>query len=368
MAGDGLIRHHRLVIDSSRPPLPLVLGIDGGNSKADVVLADRAGRVLGARRGATISHQVVPLAVGMTRLRELVQGVLRDAGHDASQPVAKLVAALAGADYPEDVRLLTGAIERMAVADDVCIVNDTMGALRAGTSGSWGVALVCGQGINAAAIAPNGRSARFPGVGDIAGDWGGAGGVGMAGLQAAVRGDDHRGPHTSLERAVPHYFGLRRPPALVHALYLGRIASDRLSELSPVVFGEAEAGDEVARDIVDRLADELGTMAAVLMQRLRLGRRAPEVVLAGGVFRTEFAPFYQALERRIQGAAREARLVRLGWPPVAGAVLLALDRSEERSVSGAEPGAGERLRRALAGWDAKLRTADRSAAQLIQRR
>ena len=88
----------------------------------------------------------------------------------------------------------------------------------------WGVGLVCGQGINAGAIAPNGRQARFPGVGDIAGDWGGGGGIGMAALQAAVRGDDGRGPRTSLESSVPAFFGVQTPAAMTRAFYFGRIS------------------------------------------------------------------------------------------------------------------------------------------------
>ncbi len=177
---------------------PLVLGIDGGNSKVDVALVGADGTLVAAARAPTISHQAVGIDEGMARLDRLVRQVSADAGIEL--PVEVAVASLAGADYPEDVELLRAGIEGLGLARDVVVVNDTIGAFRAGASGKWGVALVCGKGINAAAIAPDGREARFPGVGDIAGDWGGGGGVGMAALQAAVRGSDGRGPRTSLER------------------------------------------------------------------------------------------------------------------------------------------------------------------------
>lgn len=329
----------------------VVIGVDGGNSKADVALADASGRLFAAVRGPTVSHQAVELDVAMSRLEALVREAARLAGPRASLPVDLLVASLAGADYPEDVRTLRRAIERLGIARQTMVVNDTIGAFRAGATATWGVALVCGQGINAAAIAPDRRQARFAGVGDIAGDWGGGGAIGMAALQAAVRGSDGRGPQTSLERAVPAFFGLRRPSLVTRELYFRKIPSTRISELSPLVFAEAGTGDRVAREIVTSLANELGTMASVLIRRLRLGRREVEVVLAGGVFRTRDEEFYGTLADVIRRVAPRARLVHLEWPPVAGAVLLALDEFEQRVGQTPDVQVAERLRAALRSWD-----------------
>ena len=332
-----------------------MLGIDGGNSKVDIALADARGHFLGAIRGLTVSHQAVGLDLGMARLSELATQLMRDVGRAASRP-GIVVATLAGADYPEDVRLLERAITRLELGREVVVLNDTFGALRAGATADWGVGLVCGQGINAAAIAPNGRQARFPGIGDLSGDWGGGGGIAMAALHAAVRGTDGRGPRTSLERAVPHFFGVRTPAALTRAFYFGRIPEARISSLAPIVFEQAAAGDEVARAIIDRLADELATMATALIRRLHLTRLDVEVVLAGGVFRTRDEPFYERLHEMVWGAAPRARFVHLDWPPVTGAVLLALDELARR---GARPPVSaheaESLRQALCDWDRNAR-------------
>ena len=72
------------------------------------------------------------------------------------------------------------------------------------------MALICGQGINAVGVAPDGRVARFAAVGTLSGDWGGATSLGEAGLGAAIRARDGRGPRTALERTVPAVFGLAR--------------------------------------------------------------------------------------------------------------------------------------------------------------
>ncbi|MEA2621280.1 MAG: hypothetical protein QOH61_190 [Chloroflexota bacterium] len=332
-----------------RTGAPVVLGVDGGNSKVDVALATAAGGLLAATRGPTVSHQQTKLDSGMARLEAMVRAAAAEAGLPATGPVAQIcVASLAGADYPDDIRRLRHAIEALGLADRVVVVNDTIGALRAGASRSWGAVLVCGQGVNASVIAPDGRMAGYPAVGDYAGDWGGGGGIGMAALRAAVRGRDGRGPHTSFERSVPAFFGKTRPADVVRAVYDGRIDwYSGTSRLAPLVFQEARAGDAVARGIVERLATELAGMVNALIRRLRLTRLDIEVVLAGGVFRTDEPGFYASLERQIQDVAPRATLVHLRWPPVTGSVLLGLDRLEGE----ADPDAASRLRTALGTWD-----------------
>jgi N-acetylglucosamine kinase-like BadF-type ATPase len=348
-------------VNRADPPPAAVLAVDGGNSKSEVALVSAEGDLLAARRGPTVSHQQVGLEVGMERLGELVDAVLatlppgaRGEGGQGStltagRPAAELgVYSLAGADFRADVRLLGEGLRAARLARRDLILNDTFGALRAGTHRPWGVVLICGQGINAAAVAPNGRSARFMAIGSASGDWGGGGSVGWAGLAAAVRARDGRGPRTSLERSVPAHFGSVRPEAVSRAIYDGRIAAGRIGELSPVVFAAAGEGDPVAREIVDRLADELATMATALIRRLHLTRLDPEVVLAGGVFRTDDAAFYGRIETGIQRVAPRARTARLTAPPVLGAALLGLDRLAGGS---ADPKVEARIRAAFDGLD-----------------
>jgi N-acetylglucosamine kinase-like BadF-type ATPase len=344
-----------------------VLAVDGGNSKAELALVDASGRLLGAARGPSISHQAVGLEQGMANLRALAARAAGQAGlADGGSPgtpgrksrttgaIADLaVLCLAGADYPSDVRLLTHAIEGLGLTERSIVLNDTFAALRAGTHRPWGVVLICGQGINGAAVAPDGRSARFDGLGMISGDWGGARGVGEAGLAAAVRARDGRGPATTLERLVPAHFKVRSTSALTRAMYLERIDEDRLVELCPVVFRAAGDGDVVARGILIRLADELVAMAGALIRRLRLNELDPEVVLGGGVFRADDPAFYARIEAGVRAVAPRATIVRLGAPPVLGAVLLGLDQqSPDGSV---DPAVDARVRRALEDWAKRRR-------------
>ncbi len=319
-----------------------MLGVDGGNSKTDVVLAGADGAVLGAVRGPSSSHQTVGLRKGMETLRRLVERAMTEAGFGGPEARAAVGAfCLAGADLPVDGRLLSRAIARLGIVDRLIVRNDAFAGLRAGAESGWGVSVVCGMGVNGVGVGPTGRMVRFAALGDISGDWGGGGGLGLAALGGAVRGRDGRGPRTELETLVPAHFGLLRPSALVEAVYTGRIPEHRLGELAPVVFAAAKGGDPVGRALVDRQADEVVLMAVAMIRRLGVARRPVEVVLTGGIFRSDDPRFHDRIRAGIVAAAGAAQIRRLTAPPVLGAALLGLD------ALGAGADAGARIRAEL---------------------
>src|SRR5262249_5698387 len=149
----------------------------------------------------------------LTVLSDLLDEACGEAGLDrrkgAVADVAELL--LAGVDFPAEEHEFRTAVEGRHWAERVSVRNDTFAVLRAGTERGWGVAVVCGAGINCVGVAPDGRHARFPALGLISGDWGGGFDVGLGALSAAARSHDGRGPLTTLERAVPAHFGLGSP-------------------------------------------------------------------------------------------------------------------------------------------------------------
>jgi N-acetylglucosamine kinase-like BadF-type ATPase len=318
---------------------PLLLAADVGNSKTDLALLRADGMLLAAVRGPTASHQAVGPEAATEALAALVTRARTEAGLDpAARPGADLaVVCAAGADFRDETRELGQRYRRRGIAATVIVSNDTHAALRAGTEAGWGVAVVCGAGINCTAVAPDGREARFPALGPISGDWGGGGALGSEALSSAVRARDGRGPRTVLERLVPARFGRRRPVDVTMALYRGDLDDERLADLAADVFAAAGEGDAVARAILDRLADEIVAMAASAIRRARLVRREPPVVLAGGVFRSGDAAFLDRIGGGLAAVAPGARVVRLAVPPVVGAALLALDQIDrpDRVAAGA---------------------------------
>jgi N-acetylglucosamine kinase-like BadF-type ATPase len=222
----------------------------------------------------------------------------------------------------------------------VVVENDTFAVLRAGTDRGWGIAVVCGSGINCVGVSPDGRHARFPSLGAITGDWGGGYDVGLAGVIAAARSEDGRGPKTSLEQAVPRHFGLSTPQELAEAIHRQRVQQSRIIELAPVVLAEAEH-DACAAEIVERLASEIVALARVALDRLALSEPT-EVLLGGGLVQSGDGLLLDAVRAGLDGTHAELTVRATASAPIVGAALLGLD------AIGAPEAAKVRVREQLA--------------------
>ena len=318
-----------------------LLAVDGGATKTDLALVDSDGALLALQRGPLSSPHYLGLEGSLDVLGELLGRAVSDAGLPIDDgPVSELGQILiAGVDLPSEVDDFHAAVETRGWSTRTVVDNDTFAILRAGTEQGWGVAVVCGTGINCVGIAPDGRLARFPALGTITGDWGGGYDVGAAAVSAAARSEDGRGDKTTLERAIPAYFGLSTPMELAEAIHHDQIAQRRIGELPPVVFAEAER-DRVAAEIVQHLADEVVALARVALQRLDLTHEPVEVLLGGGLIRGN-GTLEAAIETGLREVGDAITVRNTESPPIVGAALLGLDEL------GGGTEAQERIRREL---------------------
>ena len=320
-----------LVGGADRQPLVPggVLAVDAGNSKTDVALVAADGRVIGSARGGGFHPPIVGVEPAVDVLAAIVEAAAADAGLSGGPGGVPLVehtsACLANADLPVEEEQLEAAVHARGWARSTKVANDTFAILRAGVDEPRGVAVVCGAGINCVGMLPDGRTARFPALGRISGDWGGGSGLTEEALWFAARAEDGRGGPTALAAALPAHFGLDSMYALIEALHLERIPAARKYELTPVLFATSDAGDAVARSILDRQADEIVALAAVALGRLGLLDEEADVVLGGGVMAARNPYLMDALDERLTARAPKARAHVVTAPPVLGAALLGLD-------------------------------------------
>jgi N-acetylglucosamine kinase-like BadF-type ATPase len=312
----------------------IFLAVDGGNFKTDVALLDSDGESLALVRGPRSS----PHHIGVDGCVDLLGKLLAEAGLDGGADGGTVL--LAGADLPEELAELHEAIEARGWAPGIQVANDTLAVLRAGTDSGWGVAVVCGGGINCVGRAPDGSEVRFPALGRITGDWGGGSDIGLAALSAAARSADGRGPKTALERAVPLHYGLATPLDVARELHFDRMPGERLSELARVVYAEAP-DDHVAAGIVDRLVAEVTALATVVLRRLDLTGEQADVVLGGSLMLRADPAVVEAVEQGVHEVAPRAKVLVAPSQPIVGAALLALD------AAGADGAAKARLRAGL---------------------
>jgi N-acetylglucosamine kinase-like BadF-type ATPase len=306
--------------------------VDGGGSKTDAALIREDGAVLGFARGP-LSH---PHHIGVAASADVIDALAAEVGG----PADLAVLLVAGLDFPDEEAAYQAEAERRGWAAETAVGNDTYAVLRAGSERGWGVAVTCGAGINCVGVAPDEREVRFPSLGALSGDWGGAGDVGVAAVSAAARSEDGRGSKTELERLVPKHFRLSTPVELARALHGGRVPLRRLGELAPLVFAAAKT-DTVAGEIVDRLADEVVALVRAAVRRLDLLEEEVEVILGGGLLQSGNRRLLDGIEAGLREVGPRLVMRVASSRPIVGAALAALDRV------GAEPSAYERARAEL---------------------
>jgi N-acetylglucosamine kinase-like BadF-type ATPase len=296
-----------------------VLGVDGGNTKTIAVVADDAGGVASVEIGGCSDiYGAGSAEAGCEVLAMTVSRALLAAGLD-SGAIAASALSLAGADWPEDVELLERFVATELGMHRPLVVNDAMGALRAGAPDWEGIAVVCGT-FNA--VGARHRDGTVFHIGFWP-DRTGAFDLSTEALKAIYREGLDLGAPTALTSAALAMYGAADPIDLLHHFTRrGRAGPGEVVRMSPVLLDIADDGDEVATAIVVRAGRLLGEQARVSAARVHLPLSDTRVVMSGGVLSHPSALLADAIMDRLDGAVA----VRPHVPPVAGAVLLALDR------------------------------------------
>jgi N-acetylglucosamine kinase-like BadF-type ATPase len=309
----------------------LVLAVDGGGAKTDLALLDSTGALRSLVRGGGSQAYYLGVDGCVEVLESLLERALAraDLGLLERPFAATAQILLAGVDLPEELSALRSRIEQLNWSGRLVVGNDTLALLRAGTDRGWGIAVVCGTGINCVGLAPGGRGsnrreARFLSFGPVSGDWGGGRDFGLAALAAAVRSADGRGARTVLEATVPSHFGLSDSFEVARAVHLEEIPMARLGELAPVVLAVCDE-DSVAAGIVSHLADEVIAFACAAIRRLELTWADPDVVLGGSLLKAVPPSVVETIALEVQRHAPDARVLVSPSEPIVGAALLGLD-------------------------------------------
>lgn len=297
-----------------------VVGVDGGTTKTIALVADGRGCILGASRGPGSNWSGPNPRIPMGTVERTVRRALAEARLSV-EDIALAVCCLAGADWPEDHESRRTLLQASGIARQVVVKNDAFGGLRAGTSRSYGLVIAAGTAVNAAAIAPDGREWAF----GYYADRGGAKDVARQAMRAVLRAEDGRGRPTALTAAVLERLGLATPEAMLRAWVAGEIEQGRINSLCPLVFAAAEAGDEVATQIIVDEGLALAEYAIALIRRFALQNQPVDVVLAGSEFKGQGQLLARTIQQAIGQVAPHARIVRAQFEPVVGALLLAYD-------------------------------------------
>lgn len=295
------------------------LGIDGGGTKTECVLADESGTIL-ARAVAGPSNLLrVSEEAARAAFSTVIEAAFAAAGLKLS-PVDALCAGLAGAGragvHERALRLLSGLV----AAGEIFVTSDVEIALEAAVGRGAGVIVIAGTGSMAYGRTADGRQARAGGWGPAVSDEGSATDIGRQAVQAVLAARDGRGPATKLSGMVLQALGVSLVEDL--PLALENHTFERLAGLFPVVLETADAGDEASKRILEHAAESLAELAGTIIRTLGCGLEPFPLVFAGGIFHHS-AQFDRVVEARLRTLSPNAQVRALDVPPAVGAVRLA---------------------------------------------
>lgn len=297
----------------------LALGVDGGNTKTVALVAQGDGTVVGSGRGGCSDIYNAPsFAAAIAEIDGAVRAAL-PAGSSV-EDVATAVFSLAGADWDEDIADLAGALGTIVPRANVAVINDAIGALRAGTDDGVGVSVVVGTGGCVGSVGRDGRVWHSSWWALDTGAWA----IGGDALRAVYNAELAVGPPTALTAAALELFEAESVEEVLHEFTRrgGRHAWDA-AHFAPSVLLAALAGDGVAAAIVLEHGARLGAMARVAAGKTGLEAPFP-LVLLGGLLRGEGSELIVA---EVVAHLPGAEPVRPAREPVVGALLAALDRA-----------------------------------------
>ncbi|WP_019010752.1 N-acetylglucosamine kinase [Deinococcus aquatilis] len=300
----------------------LVLGIDGGNTKTIALIADTSGRVLGWGRAGRCNIYV-SRSGSLEALETAVLRASQSAGLgdlEGQTPFLAATLSAAGADWPEDFEVMQEELNRWNWAQRAEVVNDAVGALRAGSLEGNGVTVVCGTSAGIAARAPGGPAWHTSYWQEPEG----AEELAQQALRAVYRADLGIDPPTSLTARVLAHYGTPNAEALLHSFTRRGRRGGRLGRLARVLLDEAQAGDPTSLRLVQKHGASLGDYALAAARKVGL---AGEYLLttSGGVMRHPSPILREALLARVHEQHPGVAWQPSHHEPVFGALLRALE-------------------------------------------
>jgi N-acetylglucosamine kinase-like BadF-type ATPase len=301
------------------PHTPYVLGLDAGGTKTVCLLADLEGRVLAEARAGGANLQ----AAGELEVEKVLHDLMDRAIGDRAAAPSAIVLGMAGVDRADDARVMRTLLRRIGFKARLLITNDALIALVAAVGHEPGVVVIAGTGSIAYGRNARDEAARAGGWGYVLGDEGSGYWIGRHALRAVVRESDGRGAPTALTPLVLAHFGAKQPYDLVRAIYDGELRPSAIAAVAHAVQKAADAGDELALQVLTIAARELASSARAVILRLGIRDDAFDVVLAGGIMQA-VPRLASEVGAQVRSIAPNCRVRPLEVEAAQGAVTLAI--------------------------------------------
>ncbi|MBR3504852.1 MAG: hypothetical protein IKO07_11525 [Clostridia bacterium] len=290
----------------------MLIGIDVGGTKNELVLCDNQGHILNRLLAPGSNASEFGPEMAAARVAQQVESLM--AGREGA-PVDALYAGLAGGTAPQTRKTVHEQLSaRLPFVKAIDNGSDALNGLYACVGARDGMVVISGTGTSAF-VRQGDRLIQVGGWGYLIDDAGGGYALGRGAVNAAYRDYDGRGQKTLLTDMVIRQVGLPLNEAIA-VFYEG--GKRMIASFAPLVFEAAAAGDALARSLVDNACDELALLIATCAKHLT---GAPYLVgLSGSIWKADM--IREGVRARLSD---DYRLLRADLPPVFGAAVAAAE-------------------------------------------
>jgi glucosamine kinase len=298
----------------------LVVGVDGGGSKTQVVVAGARGPDLASIVGSPSAVRPGQAAKSAETIARLVTEALEACGKEKERPSA-LCVGVAGVGRDAEFAAFFTAMQERDLADELVVLPDAVVALEDAFGDGAGILLIAGTGSVCYGRGPTGKLARCGGWGFFCGDEGSGAWIGRRALSVVTASSDGREPETTLVGAILNALSLSKVEELV--AWGANATVQQLAQVAPIVVSVAATGDLRANSILTMASEELVLHVRTLARDLFVDERAAVPVAVAGGMMGQGAMLRKLVEKRLKTAVPGAEVRADPVVPVRGAIRVA---------------------------------------------
>ena len=304
--------------------MKIFLGIDGGGSKTEAIVAAEDGRIYGWNKSGPSN----PLFMQPIKAFENVIAAANAALSPATiseQEIEHVSICVPGFQKHFSEEALAECLKMDK--ERISLMGDERSTMLAALGNSPGIVIAAGTGSFAIGRDEHHNEHSAGGWGPILGDEGSGYDVGRQALRAIIAEHEGKAEPTLLTQKVCNLWGIEKVEDI--RLFLNSRANFQqiISALAPLVLECAQEEDAAAQNIIKQAGNSLADLAKTVLDRLDMQEDPIQVVLTGGM-RNFGNRIDTCIVRRLKDKYRiNATLKKPQFPTVIGAVLLAMEEA-----------------------------------------
>lgn len=298
-----------------------VIGVDGGNTKTDLSIADLNGTIIANLRKGTCSHEA--LSDSFEGAERTLRGFFDELHASTGIPksaVASVALGLAGVDTQQQWEKLDRIVAGIGYPIHK-VINDSYLSIHACSPDGTGICSINGTGAVAGGIDATGKMVQVGGLGTMTGDYGGGTYIAFKTVEVVYAHLFRNGPTTALTPKVLEILGVD-DLSVIHERIAERVIETREYRLPLMQALFSLCGeDAVATEAVRFIAEELANTLIGCAGHLDFPGRIP-VICAGSIWQKAETPLMleHFCEKVQAGLHNRADITVLKETPVVGAV------------------------------------------------